>query len=445
MDEALENFPLDARFLYQSGILYEIEAEFEEAQDVFEQALRISPNYRNSKIRLAELARRGNQNINAMQLLEEALAEGLDDANVAAEVGGIYLELGETNRAVAAFNRALEIDPAQPASRLNLIDYYLNSGQFERADYQLEAMYTAGIESPWVRYLRARSYLGMKQYDLGIEEMIALVADNLENADYRLLMGQLQFGADHYSVALENFQNAWELESDSHAAIFWIGRTQIALDNMQEAISALTTASSRVESGEYLFWLGYALEKSGQQTQALEDYSRSIGADTEWALANPDVFFRRGVLYERRGVPHAAYRDLRVTLTLVPNHWQAHAALGTLHSGNRNFEDAIVEFQSSLELEPDQPGVNYFCGLAYLHSVPPQYQQARVHLELAREANYATENPILYRQLGYTYRDLGENALAITQLQQYLDQGDVTRAESREIENEIRDLGGQPR
>ena len=68
---------------------------------------------------------------------------------------------------------------------------------------------------------------------------------------------------------------------------------------------------------------------------------------------------------------------------------------------------------------------------------------ARTHLEQARDGDYGTQRPDLYRRLAYVYRDLGERDLAVEMLEEYLEKATLAADEERETENEIARLGGR--
>ena len=443
LEAAMQEDSRDARFPYLLGQAYEREAEFELARQYYRQALQIEPAFTRPLVALARLAQRENMPSDAVELLERAAEANDADAATANEIGEMYLSLGDTNRAVTAFRRSLELDQSQPFARMNLAEFYLDSGQQARAIEYINEMLEAGIESPQVRFLNARALEGQGQYAQGIELVLALIEEEPENAEYRFMNGLLHFGAGEYETAKASFQTAFDSAPSMHEALYYVGRCELALGNHNDAITALTTASRRSARGLYYYWLGVSLEEGSQGAQAMMSYTQCIDDDIAWALENPDVFYRRGALYYGRGLQGASYRDMRTALTLMPDFAPASKVLGQVYFDNRSYPAAIAAFQRSLELGGAQPDVHYSIALASLRMEDGALDVARTHLEQARDGDYGTQRPDLYRRLAYVYRDLGERDLAVEMLEEYLEKATLAADEERETENEIARLGGR--
>ncbi len=444
LEAALQNFPSDARFPYFLGRVYEERGEFEQATELYQRSRQIEPTFLRPYVRLAQLAERSNDSAQAMRLLNEAWDQGIDSAVMANEIGETYLRIGETNRAVTAFRRALEIDQSHPEARINLTDYFLQTGQGERALEELREMLDSGVDSPRVRYLHAGALNTQGLYERAIEEMLALIEADPDNADYLQLLGVVYFDSGDYTAAKERFDQAFAEDPTRQESLYYIGRCDIELGNYNDAISSLTTASQRSNSGEYHFWLGFALERGAQATQALNEYSQVIDDDVEWALENPQVFYRRGRLLYLRGALTQAYRDLRASLTLDRDNPLAAWTMAQVYYEQREFDEAIAMMDRSLSLDSNQPIVHYYAGLAWLNRNEPNLETAVAHLELARDGNIAREYPQVNQTLGYAYRDLGQRNEAIASLQEFLEWDGLAPSERRETENNIRNLGGTP-
>ena len=246
-----------------------------------------------------------------------------------------------------------------------------------------------------------------------------------------------------YTAARQHFVRAYEESPTLGEAQYYVGRCDIELGGYNEAITSLTAASRRSNSGEYHFWLGVALDKADQRVQALQEFDQAIEDDVAWSLENPEVYSRRGRLFYERGAMRAAYRDLRTVLTLRPLHSEAAWTLGRVHFEERSYSRSIEAFEFSLSLDPEQPQVHYEAGLAYLRLEPADRESAVGHFERAIEAGYGQEDPELFQKLAYVYRDLGRRDEAADALELFIEHGDLSYDERRESENEILTLRGR--
>ncbi len=443
LDDAMRDFPSDGRLAYWMGRVYEAEAEFEIARQYFRQANQITPYDVRPLVRLAQLAERENKPGDALRLLSEASTVNDGNAVMANEIGEAYLRLGETNRAVTAFRDALEMDGSQPRARVNLTEYYLNSDQPQRALEQLQTMRDSGVESPRIRYLNARALQAQGENGRAVEELLVLLEADSDNPDYLFLLGRSHFEAGNYRAAREQFIKTLENSPGLTQAQYYIGRCDIELEGYNEAITSLTAASQRSDSGEYHYWLGVALERAEQPTQALTEFDRAITDDIAWSLENPEVFSKRGRLLFARGAARAAYRDLRTVLTLEPRHSEASWNLGRVHFQERAYQKAIDAIEYSLSIDPNQPEAHYVAALAYLRSEPARNAEAMRHLVAARDGGYGEREPELYQKLAYVYRDLNDRSAAADALESYVSATQLPYEEEREMLNEIRRLRGQ--
>jgi tetratricopeptide (TPR) repeat protein len=443
LEPAITKFSRDGRFAYWLGRVHEEAAEFSEARQLYDQAVQTDPNYLRPYIRLAQLSYRANDPSGARKRLDDALAVETRTASVANEIGEVFLLIGETNRAVTSFRRSLAIDRSYPDARLNLADFFMNTNQFQRGLDEIEEMMASGVDSPKVKYMHARALIGIGKVDQAIEGLLKLLESDPKNADYRFMMGRAHFETRAFAPARENFAAAYATEPSMDKALYYVGRCDLELGHFNEAISALTRVSQRDPSGEFHYWLGYALERAEQLTQSMQEYTATIEKDIGWSLENPEVFYRRGRLMALRGQGAAAQRDLKVVLTLQPNHAQAAWTLGKVAFDRRDFDEAIVRMSHSLSIDPKQPETNYFVGLSYLGYNPPRNAEALPYFQKAREGGLEATRPEVLQKLAYTLRDLGRRAEAASALKEFVDRAELPADERREMENEIQNLGGR--
>lgn len=441
---AMQQYGDDPRFPYLLGRVREEQVEFDDAGELYRQAMQIDPGFVRAYLQLATLEERGGNPTGALSLLDEAAAQTIDDAGLASELGVGYLTIGERNKAVAAFRRALALNTSHPDARIHLTEFYLDNGQNERAIRELDIMVQSGVDSPRVRYLHARALSARGDYDRAIEELLSLIEQDASNADYLMLMGISYFFSGSVDRAREFFVRALDAAPDRQEAQFYIGRADLERGALNDAIAALTAVAQRSSRGEFHYWLGRALERGGQNAQALAEYTQAIDNDVAWSLEEPDVFHRRGRIYHRRGAYGASYRDLRVLLTLRPRHADGAWTMGQYYYDQRDYPAAIAMMELSLEVQANQPSVSYWLGRAYLDLSPPQPQTAVRYLEQARDQGYASTQTDLLRRLGYVYRDTGRRPDAVAAFRGYLELPNLSADDRREVENEIRRLGGNP-
>ena len=442
LEGAVARFPLDGRFPYFQGRVAEEQAEFDRAIEYYTQATQIDGSFLQPWLRLAQLAQRSADAPEALAYLQRVPLAELEDAALANEMGEVYLSLGEANRAVGAFRRALEIDQAYPNARISLAEHYLNIEEYPRALEVIRSMVDSGVDTPRVQFLHARALTAIGEYSRALEELTALVNLEEDNPDYLYALGLAHFGAGDWVNARRRFTEGYEMLPTMSDALYYMGRCDIELSAYNEAISELTTVSMRSNRGEYHYWLGFALEQSRQQQQAFSEYTRAVVDDIGWSLENPEVFFRRAEIFAQRNAPSQARSELQILLTLRPRHAEALRLLGRLNFDERDFDAAINAWELSLVENSDQPETRYYMGRAWLEREPADLQRALSFLEQARDGGVAEALPDLHRRLGYLYRDLGRSGDAVASFRAYLETPDLSVDERRNTENTMNELSG---
>jgi len=443
LDAASQEFPQDPRFPYFLGRVHEAEAAFDAAFSEYDRAVQLDPTFLRSYVRLASLSLRNGERDEALTYANEAWSSDIQSAMMATEIGETYAELGRTSQALDAYRRALELDATHAQARINLAEFYVETNQSERALAEVEVMLESGVQSPRVTFLHAQSLKVVGENDRAIEELMSLLENDPENANYLFVLGQVHFQAGNFETARQNFSRAYEIQESLVEALYYVGRCDIELGAFEAAVGELTTVAYRSSRGDFHYWLGVALEESGQVMQAFSEYTAAIEDDVSWTLENPSIFYRRGLILFGRGAYTQAYRDFRTIYTLRRDHDQAIRYLGRVYVEQRQFENAVASFERSLELNENQPLVQYDAAIAYLNLDEPDMENARRLLETARDNGLGDTRVDVYLRLGYVYRDLGQTQQAIDELTEFVEHRDAPNGERREVENEIARLQGR--
>ena len=146
---------------------------FDEALPHLMRALRLEPNYADAFIAIAKTCL-GKQNmVDAERAALRALELAADKkAEVHSQLGKVFAEMGDTVRAAACFDRALEIDPESASALLGKGNYCMEMGDLEVADQLFHQ--ALAVSRNKLAALCALSHV--KKVRAGDENMAALVA-----------------------------------------------------------------------------------------------------------------------------------------------------------------------------------------------------------------------------------------------------------------------------
>lgn len=295
------------------GVVLEAKGETDEAMASWERALAIDPTYTPAHANLARsYAKRRDYDLSvlhyqaaintepglpdpyiglaivydlqqqpdrAQAILRHALSIPAVSAEAAAEIADRSLAANKQDEAIAAYRRAIEVNPSRslPYEKLSLI--YRSTG---RPNEALDAV-NDGIDR--------------------LERSAALLA----------IRGQIHFDADKFDAAREDWRKALVLDQTEPRALAGLGilyqrdgRQREALDHLERA------ARSPLAGGDVVFFLGEMYRVRGRNDEALRAYERSAMMDPEFA----PVQLRLAEAYIGTGRRKEALEAYRAYMTL---------------------------------------------------------------------------------------------------------------------------------
>lgn len=268
-------------------------------------------------------------------------------------LGHAFYQAGMLADARAAFQRALELDPADVDARFHVALVSLREGQFQVAAAELRAL----IEQAGPHY-GAFTNLALALRRLGRNRDALLVLDEAERVK-----------PDAPAVAL--------------------ARAAIRLDERRigEARQELAEYRSRLGDGEpavgvYYYMAGLASALLGEAEQAETISQAGLEAHPE----SPPMHLLAGLLAERRGDSDSAEGHYRRAVDIDPRLVQAHKSLGDVAYARGAHDRALQRYQRAAELDPEL-GDDVYARLGDLHYRARNREGAIRHWRTALEMN----------------------------------------------------------
>ncbi|MBM3278521.1 MAG: tetratricopeptide repeat protein [Candidatus Handelsmanbacteria bacterium] len=265
------------------GSCYELQGELEQARRVYLECLEHFPNYLPVRQRLAALDLRG----------------------------------GDRPSAIAALERAVQLDPTEAANHYNLGNLYYAARRLEEAEAQYREAIDRGFRDPrvWANLGTALRGLGrLPEAAAAYQQAIALQPDN---------------PALHHSLGL-----AAQAQGDRQAGIAAFER-------------AAALGSDNVET--YL-GLSQLYQETGQLDDALRVYDQILDRNLKGASA--DLYARMGTDLFRLGKVDQSTHAYRKALAADSANLAAHVNLGWNYYLKGQVEEAITHYQRALALQP---------------------------------------------------------------------------------------------
>lgn len=251
--------------------------------------------------------------------------------------GLVALQHGQLSEARQDLEQASRLDPRNPFVWASLAETYLRLGDEKKASKAADAAEKSGPNDPVVGHALGIFYFDYAQILLRRGEFTQAasvvesgLAASRDDAQLTLALGVARYGQRRFEDAVAAFLKVIQIDP-------------------------------QIEQ-PYIF-LGKMLEQAGSR---LPDITRAFRA---WADANPEN--ARAQLLLAEALLAADSRDptaealLRRSIALDSKTWQAHYELGVLLAGKRDYQEAAVELNRAIDLDPKQPEPHYHLARVY--------------------------------------------------------------------------------
>jgi predicted O-linked N-acetylglucosamine transferase (SPINDLY family) len=199
-------------------------------------------------------------------------------------------------------------------------------------------------------WLHAQQLLKGNQIDQARQVIRQICANEPDNPQAWLLLGQTEGQCSDYVAAEKSFRKASALSPRHAAAHYGVGCSLLAQQRFSEAAgsfkSALEIKPDYLEAlGDY----GYALQAAGQLPEAAAVYTRALQLSPQ----NFTARYNLAVVLKDQGLHAQAETHFRTALTLKPGSVEAHNSLGYVLKEQGRLEEAEQSLRHALAGNPN--------------------------------------------------------------------------------------------
>ncbi len=261
-------------------------------------------------------------------------------------LGNSYSDIGNTESALLALERAVQINPSLAESRINLGNVYLNTGRIKDAIYEYQTA-------------------------LKINPNDAKAHNNLGNAYTK--KDWLNDAISQYSRALQldqNFTDAYKNLANAYCKreMFGLAVTQLKQAIILEPKNALLYSQ-----------LGNVYSQADDCERAILQYKNALKIDSNLAEAN----YGMAVCYNKLGLVDDEIRAYKKALASEPDMVAALMNLGNAYFGRQKYDAAIEQYKKAIRIKPDNGTIHYNLGAAYFNKT--DYELAWEHIKIAEQ------------------------------------------------------------
>lgn len=324
----------------------------------------------------------------ARDAYESALKFAPNRVDLLSNLGLVYSQLGQQERAIKCFHGALKIDPQQSSVRLNLGITLMRAEHFDDARTELAKVVTMQPENLLARNLLGLCLLKLDRVEEGIAELEVVHRANPKDMDASYTLTSAYLKTSQLDKAEPIIR---EMESgDSAQAHFIVGSYYLAKLDHRRAIQDLALAVARdPKLPEAHVQLAYAYFFDFQ-------WDLSVKMCQEELALNPDdsnAVSLLGSIYRQRGRIDEATELLDKAIRLRPDDYEVLYQTALLARAKKDYSQALALLNRVIQLRPDFPPAHITLVRLYTALKRPddaQREQATVNLLNAQRKNQPT-------------------------------------------------------
>jgi tetratricopeptide (TPR) repeat protein len=341
----VELFPEDIEGHEWLASIYAGRNQLDEALSEYKLILDLDPEQYNILQEIAYIYESKGEFEKALDFYKQYANQFPDNPESFAAIGALYKNLGDHEQAKAYYKKAILIEPENIQILITLADIESNMGYFEQALEQ----YHEALELCKTPNQRSQVFLSFRQY-------------------YEM-RGQLNRAIDYIQQAKvegEKFQTPLQHLVDDVGYLgtyIYAGKQSLAFEAIKNIEGRLTPFVEKVLPLGYMeIYLAIEdADNAEKMIEGLEEFIRAWGVESFRFF----VFFAQGRINEIRGEYEQAILDYQKSLELAPTEFMTLEGMGRCYRKLQEYEKAEKSLQDALKIRPFNPRFNYEIALVY--------------------------------------------------------------------------------
>ncbi len=303
------------------GNILETKGDFQDAVNRYDTALEITAqgNWLRKDIQhriIGIFATESNWD-GLIKYYKEKLDENPNDPELLGLLAAAYIENQQLDEGINTYHKGLELAPTDTDLRLNLIASLRYAEKFDEAAMEYE---TLSKQDP----------------------------DNI--GIYREL-GELYYQIGNHEKAKQVYQRMIDRSPDNPSTYLILAEIYTGHESLDEAIAHYKKALSLAPNNlDYIEYFGDFYLRQGNREKALETWNRMVADD----IANAANYHRLAQLLKTKNFKSDAIVAMRKAVELMPEEYSYRETLAKYLTDNDQFDKALVEYNTAMELAPNQ-------------------------------------------------------------------------------------------
>jgi len=413
LNQALAINPRSTEILLAMGDLHVTTGKPDQAETAYKQALEIDPQNEQTYIHLVAFYQRGNKWAEIEATLNKLAALKPQDEKPHLHLGDFFTALGQSDKALASYQRATEVNPDSTIARDKLIGHYLDTGKTAEAESRVKDILAKNAKDLMGRFFDARLLLAKQKTDDAIPILQGVLKDEPQFAGAHHFLGVAYMQKRQPAQARASFADAVKHNprlGESRIALAQIYLTEGSADlALEQAQAAIQLNPRNVQAG---LIAGAAYLKKGDLAKG-----RQVFEGISKALPNePMGPYQLGLIARLEKNEAKALAFFEEALKRRPSAIEPITQIVTIKVLQGKTEDARTRVMR--QMEQASPNAHLHNLLGQLWAKETNYGQAEQEFRKAIELNDSL--PQAYLNLAGTYLQMGKQDQAMKEYEAIL-------------------------
>lgn len=351
IQRAIELDPNRAAFHEDLALLQSADAtKAASVEDELKKAVALDPKSVNAKFILAAFYARNNRLAEAEKISWDAVATDPKSLAARANVAEVILKEGDQARAEDVLRQASKDFANDPQGVRILADYYVGSGQLDKAKAEFSSLAAKYPKNTSVLKGYVRVLLEAKDFTTAQSVVAGLIKTHPKDPEIAGLNGIVLLNAGKASDAVNALQNAVKDSPKDAFLQYWLGRAALAKGDIDLAETSLRQAAtlnpSRLDAEEELAQIAY---QRGDMNLLADVADKTITAAPRF----PGGYVWRAMVEINHNTADKAEADLKTAISMAPQSPQAYLELGKIRFAQKRFPEGVTLLEQALQYDPN--------------------------------------------------------------------------------------------
>jgi tetratricopeptide (TPR) repeat protein len=319
-------------------------------EDEFKKAVALDPNSVNAKILLMAFYAKNNRLPEAEQIGWSTVAADPKSLTARKNLAEVILKEGDQARAEQVLRQAAHDLADNPQGVRLLADYYMSSGQFDKARAEFASLAAKYPSNVSVQKGYARSLIQANDLDTARTVVAKLMKSNAKDPEVIALNGILLIDAGKANDAVNALELAVKDSPKDPFLQYWLGRAAFANGDSDLAersfleVQKLNPSMLAAENA-----LASIASQLGDMTLLADVADKTITAVPRF----PAGYVWRSIVELSHNDSAKAEVDLKTAISIAPKDPSGYLQLGKLRLAQKRYPEAVSLLQQALQYDPD--------------------------------------------------------------------------------------------